>query len=83
MNASPLLTEVSNSPIYIKDSFAGIVKIENGKGELIPLKKRIISFDDEDDNLEIISERKPAKNVVIEEGSSKPKKKVVAFDEGP
>ena len=65
----------SAKPFYIEDSFAGIVKVENGTGTLVPLKKRVISFDDEDD-LETISEPKPPKNPVLEEECIKPKKKV-------
>ena len=66
--------------VIIEDSFAGTVKITDTKAELVPLKKRTISFDDEDD-MEVISESKPAKKPVIEEVISPKKKKVISFDD--
>ena len=79
----PSLEEVKKA-IIIEDSFAGTIKVQDSKAELVPLRKRVINFEDEDADLEIIAPPKPPKKAVMddEEEFIKPvKKKTVSFDD--
>ena len=75
-------TTISGKAMIIEDAFAGTVKIEGSKAELIPLKKRQISFD-EDDDLEMIVPKTVKKSVMDNEDEfiQPKKKKTVSFDD--
>ena len=74
---------VKKESYIVEDSFAGTIKVQDSKAELVPLKKRVITFDDEAEELEIISAPKATKKAVMddEEEFIQPKKKTVSFDD--
>lgn len=62
----------------LHDDFAGDILVKAGKATLVPLSKKKITFDDDDDaEIPVVVKEE----VKVEKTETKPKKKVVTFDD--